>query len=83
MKTLTSWPLAQSAREMLLPRSVGCKNQYTAWDHFDKLPHPNPLSQAKCRHYGALIKYSSGTTVMRTHLDRSMLGVWQVYQMFK
>ncbi|KAL5165349.1 Zinc finger BED domain-containing protein RICESLEEPER 2 [Glycine soja] len=55
---------------MLLSRSVGCKNQSTAWDYFDKLSDPNLLSQAKCQHCGALIKYSSGTTVMHTHLDR-------------
>ena len=55
--------------EMLPPCFVGRKNQSIAWDHFDKLPYPNPLSQAKCRHCGALIKYSSGTTIMHTHLD--------------
>ncbi|KAG5069298.1 hypothetical protein JHK85_001675 [Glycine max] len=55
---------------MLTLFSVGRKNQSTAWDHFDKLPDPNPLSQAKCRHCGALIKYSSGTTAMCTHLDK-------------
>ncbi|KAG5007089.1 hypothetical protein JHK82_025014 [Glycine max] len=56
--------------EMLPSRSIGHKNQSSAWDHFDKLPDPNPLFQAKCRHCGALIKYSSGTTAMHTHLDR-------------
>ena len=61
---------SSTAGEMLLSRSVGCKNQSTAWDYFDKLSDPNLLSQAKCRHCGALIKYSSGTTVMCTHLDR-------------
>ncbi|KAG5065961.1 hypothetical protein JHK86_009692 [Glycine max] len=55
--------------EMLPPRFVGHKNQSTAWDHLDKLPNPNPLSQAKS-HCGALIKYSSGTTSMCTHLDK-------------
>ncbi|KAG5034651.1 hypothetical protein JHK87_009561 [Glycine soja] len=55
--------------EMLPPRFVGHKNQSTAWDHLDKLPDPNPLSQAKS-HCGALIKYSSGTTSMCTHLDK-------------
>ncbi|KHN24803.1 hypothetical protein glysoja_037145 [Glycine soja] len=55
--------------ERLPPRFIGRKNQSTAWDHFDKLPDPNPLSQAKS-HCGALIKYSSGTTSMCTHLDK-------------
>jgi len=56
--------------EMLPPCSVGRKNQSIAWNHFDKLPDPNPLSQAKCRHCGSLIKYSSGTITMHIHLDR-------------
>ncbi|KAG5032600.1 hypothetical protein JHK82_016183 [Glycine max] len=55
---------------MLPPCSVGRKNQSIAWNHFDKLPDPNPLSQAKCRHCGSLIKYSSGTITMHIHLDR-------------
>ncbi|KAG5089024.1 hypothetical protein JHK86_001636 [Glycine max] len=57
--------------EMLTLFSVGHKNQSIAWDHFDKLPYPNPLSQAKCRHCGALIKYSSGTTA-NVHSFRQM-----------
>ncbi|KAG5010380.1 hypothetical protein JHK87_018895 [Glycine soja] len=56
--------------EMLLPRSIGSKNQSAAWDHIDKLSDPNPLSQGKCQYCGALIKYSSGTNAMHTHLDK-------------
>ena len=33
--------------EMLTLFSVGHKNQSIAWDHFDKLSDPNPLSLAK------------------------------------
>ena len=35
---------SSTTREMLPPCIVGRKNQSTAWDHFDKLPDPNPLS---------------------------------------
>ncbi|KAG4963549.1 hypothetical protein JHK85_041002 [Glycine max] len=38
--------LSPASGEMLPPRSIGRKNQSTAWDHFDKFPDPNSFIQS-------------------------------------
>ena len=30
---------------------------------------PNPLSQAKCKHCGSMIRYNNGTSVMLAHVE--------------
>ncbi|KAG5143330.1 hypothetical protein JHK82_019025 [Glycine max] len=57
--------------EMLLPRSIGSKNQSAAWDHIDKLSDPNPLSQG----------FKEDIAVIcRVHAVVMAIKVWQKLQ---